>query len=288
MPETTFSIKGHNDNKIRIEPNSIRAEGGPEYPRLIILATFDLKPVRGNNSGEEVHFVILNTRCSLFLHDHRFKVADTTTNIGDRKINCATNMSRNIEFSFDHQRMKAIEAKRSNNAKVKLAFEFFLGLYEQNNLADFQSATAEIAFEIPKSHWVETILPALGLGQYFIVEIPYGQKVIQEAWDYLEKAEKSFWAWDSKSVYANCRELGTLLDKSIKEKLGINRFAVGLLWSKAYEKFNDLASLDLHLEDLRKSSRYSPEEIKISKADAEHLLLRSKCLIKYAEELMRN
>ena len=49
--------------------------------------------------------------------------------------------------------------------------------------------------------------------------------------------------------------------------------------------FSDFASLDLHMEDIKKSQRYHLEEIKIDKPDVEHVLIVIKALIKYAEQL---
>lgn len=41
----------------------------------------------------------------------------------------------------------------------------------------------------------------------------------------------------------------------------------------------------LHLEDLRRS--YPAEEVKVGRGDAEHLLVATKALVKYAEELLK-
>ena len=286
MPEIPFNIDGRSGNKIRIEFTNIKADGGPEYPRLIVAAVVDVRPIKGNNN-EEIHFSILNAQCGLFLHEHPSKAADAIASFNPRKISHENNLSINFEFPFDSCRLKRIEEKRRNDAKVRLKFVFLVGLYQQNSLFDFTNFDVEIELEVPKSHWVEKILPKLGLGEYFIVEIPHGQKVMQEAWAYLEKAERSFWEWNSKSAYVHCRELGILLDRSIKDKLGLKAFSVSERWIRAYEKFNHYASLDLHLEYNKKSPKYSKDEIKISKADVEHLLITSKALIKYAEELLQ-
>jgi hypothetical protein len=58
-------------------------------------------------------------------------------------------------------------------------------------------------------------------------------------------------------------------------------------WGRAYANFEKLASLDLHIEDIKRSQRYKTEEIKIGKADCEYLLTLTKLLIKFAEELLR-
>jgi hypothetical protein len=144
-----------------------------------------------------------------------------------------------------------------------------------------------VTVTISESDWIYDFAPKLGLGEYFIVEIPKGGDVIREAWSYVEKAEEAFRRWDSKSVYANCREAGKLLDRVIKERSGGESFVYKERWGRAYANFEKLASLDLHIEDIKRSQSYKTEEIEISKADCEYLLVLTKSLIKFAEELLR-
>jgi hypothetical protein len=139
--------------------------------------------------------------------------------------------------------------------------------------------------EISESAWIYNFAPKLGLGEYFIVEIPKGGDIVKEAWSYVEKAEEAFRRWDSKSVCAYCREAGKLLNRVVKERFGEESFVYRERWGRAYANFEKLASLDLHIEDIKQ--RYKAEEIKIGRADCEHLLIVTKSLIKFAEELLR-
>jgi len=140
--------------------------------------------------------------------------------------------------------------------------------------------------EIPSSYWIHDYAPKLELGEYFIVEIPKGKGVIGGAWSYVEKAEGCFRRWDTKGVYANCREVGYLLDRIVKEKFGKDSFNYRERWGRAYSRFEHLASLDLHLEQLKQKQQYITEDVKIGKDDAEHILIVTKLLIKYVEELL--
>jgi len=140
---------------------------------------------------------------------------------------------------------------------------------------------------IPSSDWIHDFAPKLGLGEYFIVELPKGKEVIEEAWNYVEKAEECFRRWDTKGLYANCREIGSLLDEVIRKKFGKDSFIYKERWGRTVGRFENLASLDLHLEDIKKSQKYIPEDVKICKSDAEHILIVTKALIKFAEELLQ-
>jgi len=131
--------------------------------------------------------------------------------------------------------------------------------------------------------WIYDYVPKFGMGEYFIIEIPKGEKIIKEAWDYVEKAEECFRTWDTKGVFANCREVGKLLDKIVSNKFK-NSPAIKK-WKRAIEKFNYSASLDLHLEDIKEEKPKGDVEIK--RGEAEHILIITKALIKYAEELLK-
>jgi hypothetical protein len=140
---------------------------------------------------------------------------------------------------------------------------------------------------IPSADWVHDYAPKFGLGEYFIIEIPKGKKTIERAWGYIESAEECRLTWNTKGVFANCREAGSLLDETIKRKFGKESFTYSVKWNRAYDRFNDLSSLDLHLEDIRKSTKYSADDVIINQFDAEYLLIQAKSLIKYVEELIR-
>ena len=155
--------------------------------------------------------------------------------------------------------------------------------------------------------WIYDYVPKFGMGEYFIIEIPKGEKIIKEAWDYVEKAEKCFREWYIEGVCDNCREAGVVLNKKMKKEFGENSFTYNERWGRAYLRFfNFLVSLGLHLEDMKgknwmelikslpkdfphpkRYADYPADEIRLGKVDAEHILIVTKLLIKYAEELLR-
>ena len=288
MPETVVPIRNFSCINLRVEAVNISAQGGPACPRLIIPARLDLRPLRGGQ-GEDQPFVILNVQCSLCLRDYqpKVKIADAMTDFNAYKVTIPdAQITYNLEFQLNRYRIHHMEQHRIGDMKITLRFQFLVGLYLKDGfLTDFESPFAELTLGIPQSHWVEIVLPALGFGEYFIVEIPKGKGIIKDAWDYLDKSEEAFRSWNSKEVYANCRELGKLLDRLLEKKFGKGHFVYTEKWSRAYEKFNHFASLDLHLEDIKNSPKYSPDKVKTSKADVEHVLIGAKALIKYAEEL---
>jgi hypothetical protein len=139
---------------------------------------------------------------------------------------------------------------------------------------------------IPSTDWIHDYAPKLELGEYFIVEIPKGN-VVKEAWNYIDKAEECYRRWDTKGAFANCREVGSLLDRTMKQKFGKESFISEERWGRVYQRFSYCASLDLHLEDIKKSQKYPIDAIKIGKTDVEFILITTKALVKYAEELLQ-
>jgi len=140
-----------------------------------------------------------------------------------------------------------------------------------------------ITAEIPESKWVREFMPKLGIGTYFIVEVPT-KGVLHEAWNLVKKAEEAFYRWDTKGVFANCREVGHLLDRLIKSSQ-LSDFVKNEKWKSVYNRFEHFASLDLHLEDIKKTQQFPLEDIKIDREDCEYLLIATKSLIKYVEDL---
>lgn len=130
--------------------------------------------------------------------------------------------------------------------------------------------------------WTQDYLPKLGLGEYFIIELPKGRKVIQGAWKYVEKAEKCYRQWNTKGVYAHCREVGALLNKTINGKFRDD--PIIKKWKRAIQKFEYLTSLDLHEENIE--AEEPKGKVSIGRPEVEHILIVTKALIKYAEELL--
>gem|GEM_PF-722847 len=140
---------------------------------------------------------------------------------------------------------------------------------------------------VPSADWIHEYAPVLGLGEYFVVEIPKGNKTIGDAWRYVEKAEESYRQWNTKGVYANCRECGKVLDTSIKQRFGKDSFVYKERWGRTFGRFEAFASLNLHIEDIKESPQYRSQDLRVQRPDVEHVMIVSKALVKYAEQLLQ-
>jgi len=282
MTEGTLQIGSWSGNKIFIDTAKISANSGLEYPRLIIPVRLELNPIK-ESSARVTNFIILNTEAELFLEDKHLKISDSISGSYPYKVIAERlNTTYNLEFPLNYKRISKIENERNDNLTFQLNLHFTIGIYEQNFIGSFEKSFSQMRFEIEQSYWVKNILPALNFGEYFIIEIPKGNKLINEAWTYIEKADICYKNWDTKGAYANCREVGTLLDRTMKEKLSGN--PIIKKWKRTFEKFKFMSSLDLHIQDIINEE---PKGIvDISKNDTEHIIIVTKALLKYAEELL--
>ena len=281
---------GNSGNKIQVEPIAIRAEGSPEYTRLVVPINLDLKPINEKN------FSILGIRASLFRQNNPQKISDALPHMFGHMISkYPQTITRDIEFPLDAYRIEKIEEQRKGaDLKIRLDLYFIIGIYEplivksgegqqaKDFLTEILTSFVQLQeIKIPQSHWVKDILPKMGYSEYLLVEIPKSNKIIREAWDYIEKAETAFMRWDTQGVFANCREVGKLLDNAIKAKFGETDPTYTERWGRFYNKkqgFTHWASLDLHRAEIK---------AEVKKADAAHLMFVTKSMIKFAEELLQ-
>jgi hypothetical protein len=297
MAEAGFAVGGVSNNTVRIDPTAIKAEGGPIYPRLVVPLQLDLTPGGGQfNQG----YVTLAVECGLFLDGHGFKISDATPIANILRVqNPGFRATWNLEFPLDHFRLKAVEAKRHGDLKLRLDLFFFVALVTRAVLPDklnqgttefitgFEKVQSQLYVVVPQSDWAGKILPALGSNSYFIVEIPTQNEHIAGAWTLIEKAENAFDRWDTKAVFANCREAAKALTSLVHKHQAQDSFLKDERWNRAVKEFNHFSSLDLHLEEIRAKGQYPADQVRIEKPDAECLLIIVKALAKFAEELVR-
>lgn len=231
--------------------------------------------------------------------DNRLVISEGSKLLGT---NITPESQQNFDFyiPLDPYRLKEIENYRaSGNLKLRLEIQIIAAL-PSNVTGNLQDSTTQakfhvseissiferINFEIPRSIWIERILPKLNKFNVELIEFPLGKGRLQEAYSFLEASEDAYNRWDTKSVYVHCREMATALDRIIRQRLASDKFSIDERWVRAYDKFNNLASLDLHLEDIKKSTAIDSQQVKIDRRDAEFVFLSAKLLLKYANELL--
>lgn len=275
MAQTRFDINEFSNSSIEIHETEISANPGVNYPRIFVTVNFHFNRLQDQDSS----CTITNMASELYLKINDLKISDSSYFHPVLKVSKGYhNYKIKFEFPFVFGTINKVEEIRTGDLALEIRTQ--LQLFFQNSDTDsyFSSASTNLEFKIPRSHWVENILPSLNYGKYIILEIPLNNNSIGKAWNYIEKAEKSFNEWNSKDVYANCREAGTLLDSMVKTKFSENPDIKK--WEKAFSYFNGSASLNLHQEDIKKKKPVGDFEIK--KSDAEFILISTKVLYNYA------
>jgi hypothetical protein len=283
MPISQLTIRSYTGNEILIEPADITANRGLEYSRLIIPVKLNLNPIK-EYDNRDLSFDLINLRAELFLEDKHLKVSDLVFGFFPYSVKQPKlNITYRLEFPLDYKRIMKIEEYRRHNLSIQIHFNFTTAIYDYNTVNSFENCYSQLKVDIEQSHWIKNILPSLSFGEYFLIEIPRGDELIEKAWAYIENADVCYGQWDTKGAFANCREMGNLLDKIVKEKLSSNPNIVK--WDRSYSKFNHFVSLFLHVEDVKGNK---PDgDIVVNKNDTEHILINSKALLKYAEYLLR-
>jgi len=262
---------------------AIKFELKIEYPRdhaLIFVSGF-LKDLRGN---------LIGNLEQIPQSWEYFEISSRDTEFSSDYSSCKLELISRLDWkALDH-----LENIRSRHESKDLELELELGLglirSSTSKLLELMWVKLTYIHVIKSNDWALKYAPELGLGKYHLLEIPIEPiPALQRAWEYLEKAERAFRDWDDKSVFANCREIGTLLNNLIDDLVKqskLDKFQKEK-WNRAYAGFSHQASLDLHIEDLRQSQEYRSLELKVDRRDCEQLIMRAKLLIKYASELIR-
>lgn len=148
-----------------------------------------------------------------------------------------------------------------------------------------EAIKVECPHEIDVTSWIKRYLPKLERGKPISFRISLEGDLADQTMQDLSKAEDAFKLGDTKSVFAYCREIGVRLDNYLKNLCKNNSFAYKEKWGRAYANFGRMASLDLHLEDVKKSEKYTIQNISTDESDLSYLLIQTKNLIRYAEKL---
>lgn len=293
MSDRSFTLDRYSIGTIHIDPLKVTAKGDAFYPRLIVpIYLNNLKPLPLKD--KEIAYVIVSAQATLLLDGSSVtEISEAITLSTPVDVNYQRHSDQyQFEFPLDYLRIKHIEEKRRDDANFKCYLRFLVAKYlldnavKRQNMIEYESVNETIEICIPQSNWIKKIIPNLGYFDYFIIEMPKRKNIIPKVDILLERADKAFLNWDTKSVFVHCREIGSLLENTLKKHYGKYDFNYCERWSRAYVKFNHHASLDLHLENI--SGSYVGQVIEIKKNDAELLLINTKALIKYAEELLQD
>lgn len=199
-----------------------------------------------------------------------------------------------ITSPLSHGQVEAIDSNRfQDNILLFILIEFsvkFVGdrngtIYTNKLLLRDNYRNNTNIYSLGTYEWAR-VKSQMGFNDTFYLEIPNISSSINDVMNYIAEAEKALDSWNVKGVFDNCREAGVLLDKEVLNKHKKKSFVYSEKWKRSYDNFSSFSSLALHVEDLKKGNSYSPDEVKIGRIEAEHLILLTKSLASYAGRLI--
>jgi hypothetical protein len=182
MPEGAIymSSLGEQLGTMNFETPNISASGGPDFPLLRIRTNITLHPLReATAQGSRLRPVSLIRATGQFETPAQRVVArfqdDILLDAHDDSYPRTTQVT--FEIPLDLTTLARIERDRAGaDLRVQLTFKLLFAQHGGNGLPTFHSGRVDgLNFVIPRSHWVDHLLPGLGYGGLEILEIRYGQ-----------------------------------------------------------------------------------------------------------------
>lgn len=134
--------------------------------------------------------------------------------------------SRQFKFRINEKAFHLIEKQRKGDLKIGIEFEAMVLVKEEvikliQNASSTLRVSARKDCTIPKSIWVEKILPSLGFQTFKLIEIPLTHSFLKEAYDDIifefNKAEEAFNNQKYNDCVGHCRLTLDALTRNLKK-----------------------------------------------------------------------
>lgn len=298
-----YRVDGRKIGTLRIKPNRVHGRNGDTFPEIVINGLLELQPLQSNYKDEngirEQHpYTVTEITGDLCLNDNRNSRSAgervcrlEADSFGPRHIARSTEQSMRLTGRLSPYEVKQLNEQRGKSGlrlTIKTALTLCFDELTDDRVHKFERLRENIGLIIPRSTWVDSIYPKLGGPDVFVIEIPRGERSIEDAWKKIEAAEKAYGNLDIQGVHSNCREALKILDRRVKEHLGAKSCNYTLRWKRAYGQVEDQASVGLHHEDIKSNANCEkPEHFILTRADMDAVLLRTQSLLKLAEALVQ-
>lgn len=185
MNRQSFSTVGrYTVASASLDAAHVSGTGGSLYPRLFIQLRLELHPL--HEAGVDCAFSVLDAQLH---HDRMGKIADATPCRLQRVQRAHHSFQMEefayLEFPLDARRIDALEQLRDGK-DLPLRLDLFLSGEEHAVIPGDEKAKrpalwgmrslfrliAQLPFTVPRSRWIENVLPPMGYGVIHIVELP--------------------------------------------------------------------------------------------------------------------
>ena len=303
MPKTNVGMDtGGIIGRISFEIQNIHALGGPEFPKLMFNLDLRLSPLNVYSQAEKRHSLTWMFLSGEFCSPEQRVVA----NFRD-EVNLYADASHSPETQFrleiplDLMTVERIEQAREGDLRGALSLRALFAIHIAGGVGveRFETARIEpITFMIPKSQWVERLLPQLGYGRLELIEVrisngiraeglPKAVQEINEARTYLVNGD-----WEK--VVAHCRHtLEAILDSRPLQLPSVSKFSqkadtfIHEHLASLGEKQSKLLAEEMKLlwEVCSKAAHPSPPDY-FKRADADFIVRNTTAILEYVSRLL--
>jgi hypothetical protein len=306
MPKTNIGLQSGTGHiaKISFETEQVHALGGAElFPKLVFL--FDVKLSPWTDTSKGVHVVHPVTWLSLsgeFCSPEQRPVAlfrDDVNLYADNRYSPETQFR--LEVPLDLFAVERIEQQRDGNLRAAFIFRAVFAIHLSDGLGveRFEAARVEpMVFTIPKSHWIEKLLPQLGYGRIELIEvrIPGGSagSVLSKAVQEIRQARAYLVNGDWDKAVAHCRNtLETILGSRQLQcaptstfRVKVDTFIEQHLSAKLPGKQSKLLAEEMNLLWETCSAAAHPSPQTFSRADANFIIQNTTDILVYVSGLL--
>jgi hypothetical protein len=305
MPKGAIYLSRYSNQigSVGFELTSIYGSGGPDFPLLTVRADIGLSPYIDHSQGQSTRYIVTLIRAAgQFCSPEQRVVArfgEDIAHIASDPSFVSTNQV-SFEIPLDHVVLARIEKDRTGgDLRVQLKFNLLFALHAANGqFREFVSGRVDgLTFVIPRSEWVDRILPALGYGGLELLEVRYGMSTVArslpKAVAEINEAKKYLLEGDWEKAVGHCRKsLEVVLDSrpsslptTAKFRDKVNAFICDNLTTLGEQQAKLLArQMELIWEVSSQAAHASPATF--VRADAEFLLRTTMALVEYFGRLL--
>ncbi|MBL7872097.1 MAG: hypothetical protein JNM78_10825 [Cyclobacteriaceae bacterium] len=226
MANGNFTI-GARSQDITVLPEDITTEH--DGLRSFIKVFLRLK-LKLNEGTKITSFDFINIHTTLLLLNGNIQLSSTTTPCAIKLFDKEVETGIWVKFYMDDRSIFAAQKYRDGgDLKLRIDLTFTALRKKVLNLNDnetlwgierVENFTGEVQLVVPKSYWVEKLLPALGYPGFKLIEIPLTHLLLNEAYDNIisefNKAESYFNKGDYNACIAHCRNTMDTLKENLK------------------------------------------------------------------------
>jgi hypothetical protein len=221
MPKIDIQLDSSNIGILGLDPQDIYAQGGPDFPVLYIRTDFGIMPYQqyGQPDGLKPLTCVSITgefcspperRVALFQH---WDCQHSSRN--DARM---YNSQVTFAIPLDSKAIDRIERSRNGNLQAAIRIKPLLAVYSPGDKAIETlryGYVQDMRFTIPKSEWVEKILPGLGYKGLELMEFPIGEgavaKEFQQAVEEFTQARQHLLNAEWERAVHRCRNVIELI-----------------------------------------------------------------------------